>query len=53
MQVWCPRNYETFDIPFTDKFERHNEAGRFMTMKRIEGGSCKPVVDVVFGRILR
>jgi hypothetical protein len=53
MQVWCPRNYETFDIPFTDKFERHNEAGRFMPMKRIEGDSCRLAVDLVCDRILR
>ncbi len=43
----------TLDIPFTENFERHNEAERFVPIKRIEGDSCKPAVDAVCDRILR
>ncbi len=45
--------FQTLDIPFTENFERHNEAGRFVPIKRIEGDSCKPAVDAVCDRILR
>ncbi len=45
--------FQTLDIRFTETFERHIAAGRFVPIKRIEGGSCKPVVDVVCDRILR
>ena len=41
------------DIRFTETFERHIAAGRFVPIKRLEGDSCKPVVDVVCDRILR
>jgi len=45
--------FQSLDIPFAGNFERHNEAGRFVPIKRIEGNSCKPAVDVVCDRILR
>ena len=45
--------FQTLDIPFTETFDRHNAAGRFVPMKRIEGDSWKPAVDVVCDRTLR
>ena len=42
--------FQTLDIPFTENFERHNAAVRFVPIKRIEGDSCKPAVDVVLPR---
>ena len=44
--------FQTLEIPFTENFERHNEAGRFVPMKQIEGESCKPAVDAVCDLVL-
>ena len=44
--------FRTLDIPSTENFERHNEAGRFLPMKRIEGDSCKTAVDAVCDLVL-
>ena len=44
--------FRTLDLAFTENFERHNEAGRFVPMKQIEGESCKPAVDAVCDLVL-
>jgi hypothetical protein len=44
--------FHTLEIPFTEGFVRHNEAGRFVPMKRIEGDSCKHAVDAVCDLVL-
>jgi hypothetical protein len=44
--------FQTLDIPYTENFERQNEAGRFVPMKLIQGDSCKPAVDAVCDLVL-
>jgi hypothetical protein len=45
--------FQTLDVPFTETFDQHKAAGRFVPIKRIEGDLCKPAVDVVCDRTLR
>jgi hypothetical protein len=44
--------FQALDIPYTENFERHNEAGRFVPMKLVQGDSCKSAVDAVCELVL-
>ena len=44
--------FQTLDIPYTENFERHNEAGRFVPMKLVQGDSCGSAVDAVCELVL-
>jgi STAS-like domain of unknown function (DUF4325) len=44
--------FDTLDIPYTEQFERHNETGRFVPIKLVQGDSCKSAVDAVCELVL-